>query len=126
MRVLVSGAGIAGNAVAWWLSKAGARVTVIEKAAELLPHGQNVDLMGSALTVIRKMQLLDAVKRANTTEKVIDLQGFTFPSVTSAQNVYRAHCVSHHTGLAVRQHRQQAVRILPSGARLICEPDLSL
>lgn len=69
MRVLISGAGIAGPTLAWFLAKAGARVTIVEKRRSLLPHGQNVDIQGSAITVIKKMGLMDQVRRFNTTEK---------------------------------------------------------
>lgn len=68
-RVLISGAGIAGPTLAFFLAKTGARITVVEKAKSLLPHGQNVDLQGSALTAINKMGLMDQVRAANTTEK---------------------------------------------------------
>jgi 2-polyprenyl-6-methoxyphenol hydroxylase-like FAD-dependent oxidoreductase len=68
MRVLISGAGIAGPTLAWFLAKTGARITILEKNESILPHGQNVDLQGSAVTVIRRMGLLDEVKRRNTKE----------------------------------------------------------
>ncbi|KAI0129588.1 hypothetical protein BJ170DRAFT_281209 [Xylariales sp. AK1849] len=69
MRVLISGAGIAGPTLAWFLAKAGARVTIVEKSQSLLAQGQNIDINGSALTVIKKMGLMDQVRRLNTTEK---------------------------------------------------------
>lgn len=81
MRVLISGAGIAGPTLAWFLAKTGARVTVIEKSRSLLPHGQNVDVQGSAVTAIKKMGLMDEVRRFNTTEKgtqFIDRNGRPF------------------------------------------------
>jgi 2-polyprenyl-6-methoxyphenol hydroxylase-like FAD-dependent oxidoreductase len=81
MRVLISGAGIAGPTLAWFLAKAGARITVIEKSHSLLPHGQNVDIQGAAITVIKKMGLMDQVRRSNTTEKgsqFVDPKGRTF------------------------------------------------
>jgi 2-polyprenyl-6-methoxyphenol hydroxylase-like FAD-dependent oxidoreductase len=83
MRVLISGAGIAGPALAWWLAKTGAHVTIIEKSSAILPHGQNVDIVGSALKVIRKMGLMEEVKRYNTTEKgtqLINPRGQPFAS----------------------------------------------
>lgn len=61
MRVLISGAGIAGPTLARFLAKAGARITIVEKSHFLLPHGQNVDVQGSATTVIEKMGLMDQV-----------------------------------------------------------------
>ena len=70
MRVLVSGAGISGPTLAYFLAKKpGAHITVLEKSHALLPYGQNIDLEGSALTVIHKMGLLDELRRWNTTEK---------------------------------------------------------
>ena len=81
MRVLISGAGIAGPTLAWFLAKAGARITVVEKSQSLLPHGQNVDIQGSAVTVIKKMGLMEQVRRFHTTEKgtqLIDAQGRPF------------------------------------------------
>lgn len=55
-RVLVSGAGIAGPSLAWFLAKTGANITVLEKAPTLLPYGQNIDIKsGSALKVLIKI-----------------------------------------------------------------------
>ncbi|KAK6356163.1 hypothetical protein TWF718_000535 [Orbilia javanica] len=81
MRVLISGAGIAGPSLAWFLARAGILVTTVEKAQCLLPHGQSVDLQGSARKVIKKMGLLDEVLRFHTTEKgtqLIDPKGRPF------------------------------------------------
>ncbi|KAI1848385.1 hypothetical protein JX266_005691 [Neoarthrinium moseri] len=69
MRVLISGAGIAGNTLAWSLAKTGARVVIVEKSQSILPHGQSVDVKDDALTVIKKMGLMDQVLRFNTTEQ---------------------------------------------------------
>jgi 2-polyprenyl-6-methoxyphenol hydroxylase-like FAD-dependent oxidoreductase len=69
MRVLISGAGIAGPAFAWFLAKTGARITVLEKSFASLAQGQNIDISGSAITVIKKMGLLEEIRRFNTTEK---------------------------------------------------------
>jgi 2-polyprenyl-6-methoxyphenol hydroxylase-like FAD-dependent oxidoreductase len=68
LHVLISGAGIAGPTLAWFLAKTGARITIVEKAKSLLPHGQNVDIQGNAINVIKKMELLDEIRRHNTTE----------------------------------------------------------
>lgn len=75
MRVLVSGAGVAGPAVAFFLAKAGAQVTVVDRAAALLPHGQNIDVHGSAVSIIRKMGLMTQLRRYNTKEKGAQLVG---------------------------------------------------
>lgn len=69
MRVLISGAGIAGPTLAWFLAKVGAHITIVEKSPSLLPHGQNVDISGSAIKIIKRMGLIDEVRRFNTSEK---------------------------------------------------------
>jgi len=67
MDVLISGAGIAGPALAYWLSRFGFSVTVVERAPALRPGGQAVDFRGEAhLSVLRRMGVLDAVLAAQT------------------------------------------------------------
>ncbi len=63
IRVLVSGASIAGPALAHWLRRRGAEVTVVEQAPGLRPGGQAVDARGVARDVIGRMGL-DAPVRA--------------------------------------------------------------
>ena len=65
-RVLVTGASIAGPALAHWLFRRGAEVTVVERAPELRPGGQAVDARGVAREVIRRMGLDAAVRAART------------------------------------------------------------
>jgi 2-polyprenyl-6-methoxyphenol hydroxylase-like FAD-dependent oxidoreductase len=65
-RVLVAGASIAGPALAHWLRRRGAGVTVVERAPELRPGGQAVDARGVAREVIRRMGLDAAVRAART------------------------------------------------------------
>jgi 2-polyprenyl-6-methoxyphenol hydroxylase-like FAD-dependent oxidoreductase len=55
IRVLVTGASIAGPALAHWLHRRGAEVTVVEQAPGLRPGGQAVDARGVAKEVIRRM-----------------------------------------------------------------------
>jgi len=64
--VLISGASIAGPALASWLHRYGFEVTVIERAAELRPGGQNVDVRGAGREVARRMGLEDAIRAATT------------------------------------------------------------
>jgi 2-polyprenyl-6-methoxyphenol hydroxylase-like FAD-dependent oxidoreductase len=60
--VLISGAGIAGPALAFWLTKNGYRVTVVELAEGIRPGGQTVDLRGAGADVVERMGLLDQMK----------------------------------------------------------------
>ncbi|WP_174186974.1 FAD-dependent monooxygenase, partial [Nocardia barduliensis] len=66
VRVLVAGASIAGPALAHWLHRRGAYVTVVERAPALRPGGQAVDARGVAKEVIRRMGLDAAVRAART------------------------------------------------------------
>lgn len=65
-RVLVAGASIAGPALAHWMHRREAEVTVVERAPALRPGGQAVDARGVAKEVIRRMGLDAAVRAART------------------------------------------------------------
>lgn len=67
-RVLVTGASVAGPAVAYWLAKTGCEVTVVEQAPTLREGGQNIDVRATGREVIRLMGLEDAVLERNTGE----------------------------------------------------------
>ncbi|MGW7315661.1 FAD-dependent monooxygenase [Streptomyces sp. NPDC054854] len=66
--VLISGASIAGPALAWWLNGYGWRTTVVERFAELREDGQNIDIRGAGREVARRMGIEDAVRAASTGE----------------------------------------------------------
>ncbi|WP_163506598.1 FAD-dependent monooxygenase [Fodinicola acaciae] len=66
VRVLVAGASIAGPALAHWLCRRGARVTVVERALGLRGGGQAVDARGVAREVIGRMGLEARVRAART------------------------------------------------------------
>ncbi|WP_272818746.1 FAD-dependent monooxygenase [Mycolicibacterium rhodesiae] len=64
----MSGAGIAGPALADQLTARGWRTTVIERYPQRRDEGQNVDIRGAAREVVRTMGIEDEVRRANTGE----------------------------------------------------------
>ncbi|MFB7212793.1 FAD-dependent monooxygenase [Streptomyces sp. NPDC056255] len=72
-KVLISGASIAGPALAFWLNRYGFAVTVVEKADGLRGGGYPVDIRGTALEVVRRMGILPRLKDAH-----IDLRRLTF------------------------------------------------
>ena len=74
LRVLVVGASIAGPTAAYWLAKAGAAVTVIERFPSLRTSGQAVDIRTVGVEVMRKMPGMEAAVRAKTTT----LEGMSF------------------------------------------------
>lgn len=77
--VLISGASIAGPALALWLARYGATVTVVEKATVLRTGGQAVDFKGEThRTVLTRMGILDDVLRRQTgghDQTVVDAHG---------------------------------------------------
>lgn len=60
--VLISGAGIAGPSLAFWLSRNGYRVVVVEISPGIRPGGQTVDLRGAGGDVIERMGLIDQMR----------------------------------------------------------------
>jgi 2-polyprenyl-6-methoxyphenol hydroxylase-like FAD-dependent oxidoreductase len=67
MRVLISGASIAGPTLAYWLDRYGFDTTVVERAAALRQGGYAVDFRGEVqLAVLDRMGLLDQVRDHRT------------------------------------------------------------
>ncbi|MEU5220080.1 FAD-dependent monooxygenase [Streptomyces sp. NPDC020807] len=64
--VLVSGASVAGPALALWLHRYGFAPTVVEKAPELRTGGYKVDIRGTAIEVCRRMGILDEIRAHST------------------------------------------------------------
>ncbi|CAM4329632.1 3-hydroxybenzoate 6-hydroxylase 1 [Mycobacterium basiliense] len=69
--VLVSGAGIAGPALAFWLGRIGYHVVVLELADGIRPGGQTVDLRGAGRHVTERMGLLDQMRERSLRQRGI-------------------------------------------------------
>jgi 2-polyprenyl-6-methoxyphenol hydroxylase-like FAD-dependent oxidoreductase len=67
--VVISGAGIAGPALAFWLNKSGYRVTIVELADDIRPGGQTVDLRGAGGDVVERMGLIDQMRQRSLDHK---------------------------------------------------------
>ena len=65
-HVLVSGASVAGPALAFWLRRYGFDVTVVERAPAPRPGGQGIDVRGAGRTVLDRMGITDQVRAAHT------------------------------------------------------------
>ncbi|MBG0828757.1 FAD-dependent monooxygenase [Planomonospora sp. ID67723] len=78
-NVLISGASIAGPALAHWLRRYGFAVTVVERAPAPREGGQAVDFRGAAhMTMLRRMGVLEDIRRLRTTPgplTVVDAAG---------------------------------------------------
>ncbi|HWS38018.1 MAG TPA: FAD-dependent monooxygenase [Actinoplanes sp.] len=80
MRVLVTGASIAGPALAWGLHRAGFEVTLLERSPQQRTTGQNIDIRGIGRDVLRRMGIEDLVKTELTGEagtRFVDRDGRT-------------------------------------------------
>jgi 2-polyprenyl-6-methoxyphenol hydroxylase-like FAD-dependent oxidoreductase len=61
MKVLISGAGIAGPCLAFWLCRHGFDVTIVERAPRLRTGGYIVDFWGAGFDVAERMGLLPKI-----------------------------------------------------------------
>ena len=64
MKIAISGAGIAGPALAYWLLPGGHQLTLIEKAPHFRDGGYVIDFWGVGYIVAERMGILPAVKEA--------------------------------------------------------------
>jgi 2-polyprenyl-6-methoxyphenol hydroxylase-like FAD-dependent oxidoreductase len=77
-RVLISGVGIAGPALAFWLHRYGFEPTLVEQAPAPRTGGQAVDVRGVAIDVLRQMDLYgraDALRTHMQGGSVMDSEG---------------------------------------------------
>ena len=77
-NILISGASIAGPAAAFWLTRYGMNVTVVEKTESLRGGGYPIDIRGSAVEVVKRMGLYERLKLSHVdtrTLEFVDQQG---------------------------------------------------
>src|ERR1043165_713963 len=60
--VLISGGSVAGTALAYWLTRYGFEVAIVELTAELRKGGQAIDVRGPAVEVADKMGVLGTLR----------------------------------------------------------------
>jgi 2-polyprenyl-6-methoxyphenol hydroxylase-like FAD-dependent oxidoreductase len=63
---LISGAGVAGSTLAYWLSRRGFAVTVVERAAGQRSSGNPVDVKGPAIAVAQQMGIMPQLRAARS------------------------------------------------------------
>jgi 2-polyprenyl-6-methoxyphenol hydroxylase-like FAD-dependent oxidoreductase len=76
--VLISGAGVAGPTLAYWLARQGFQPTVVERSQDLRSSGNPVDVRGQALPIAERMDLIPRLRAVATTVtqmRVIDSNG---------------------------------------------------
>jgi 2-polyprenyl-6-methoxyphenol hydroxylase-like FAD-dependent oxidoreductase len=73
LRILIAGAGVAGEALAFWLSRGGHEIVVAERFPQLRSYGAQVDLRGQGIDAAKAMGLMDEIKK-----KLVDEVGVAF------------------------------------------------
>ena len=100
LEVLVVGASIAGPMAAYWLAKAGAHVTVIERFPRLRTNGQGIDIRTTGVTVMRKIPGMEAAVRAKFTQlegmRFVDDDGRPFGTIRATGNPDQQSLVSEY------------------------------
>ncbi|MCC6327125.1 MAG: FAD-binding domain [Acidobacteria bacterium] len=62
MKILISGAGVAGPAAAFWLTRSGHEVVMVERSNELRSGGYVIDFWGLGYDIAEKMGLLAQIR----------------------------------------------------------------
>jgi 2-polyprenyl-6-methoxyphenol hydroxylase-like FAD-dependent oxidoreductase len=78
LKILISGASIAGPTLAHWLARRGADVTVVEQAPSLRQGGHGVDFRGAQMELLDRMGITDEVRARETgmgTQTIVDASG---------------------------------------------------
>ncbi|KAJ5127209.1 FAD/NAD(P)-binding domain-containing protein [Penicillium atrosanguineum] len=90
MKVLVCGGGCAGPALAYWLTRSGHQVTIIERFPALRATGAQIDIRGQGIVTAKRMGLLDTIR-----SKLVDEEGVAL--VDSEGNI-RATVLANKSG----------------------------
>ncbi|KAH8678434.1 hypothetical protein BX600DRAFT_532321 [Xylariales sp. PMI_506] len=96
LKILINGAGIAGNALAFWLSKLGHDVTVLERFPTLRTSGLQLDLRGHGVEVLKRMGLHEAFLAKSVKEdgaQFVDSNGKRvayFPAIDTSKGAAQA------------------------------------
>ncbi len=65
-NILISGASVAGPALAYWLSRYGFNPTVVERAPAVRPGGYAVDFRGAAMKALERMGIIGEIRKLET------------------------------------------------------------
>lgn len=87
MRILVTGAGIAGPTLAYWLLRAGHQVTLVERAPQLRRGGYVVDFWGAGFDVAERMGIVPELRARGyvfTEARSVDRRGRRIASLRPA------------------------------------------
>jgi 2-polyprenyl-6-methoxyphenol hydroxylase-like FAD-dependent oxidoreductase len=85
MRILVSGASIAGPAVAYWLQRYGFEVEIVERADQVRGGGYPIDIRGTALEVVKRMGLHPQLRQAHIDSRALSFVNPDGSTIVSLQ-----------------------------------------
>jgi 2-polyprenyl-6-methoxyphenol hydroxylase-like FAD-dependent oxidoreductase len=108
MKILISGAGIAGLTLAYWLKQYGFEPTIVERAPAVLTGGYKLDMRGSALDVLYRMGIYEKLRQKNTNMQnaiLVDKQGKTIDEMDGE-------AFGHRNGNDLEVVREDICRIL--------------
>ncbi|WP_081236414.1 FAD-dependent monooxygenase [Streptomyces viridosporus] len=113
-KILISGAGIAGSVLAFWLNRYGYAVTVVEKAGAPRSGGYPIDVRGTALEVVRRMGILPQLQDAH-----IDVRRLTFLEGDGSEvaSVHPHHVTGGVTGRDLEARRGHLTDVLHTAVR---------
>lgn len=80
LKVLISGGGIAGPALGFWLARLGYQCTIVERFPSLRASGQQIDVRNQGVDVVERMGLLDEIRKNSVDEaglQFVDTKGNT-------------------------------------------------
>ncbi|KAI8578328.1 hypothetical protein K450DRAFT_266119 [Umbelopsis ramanniana AG] len=90
LKILICGGGCAGPSLAFWLARAGHRVTIVERFPALRATGAQIDIRAQGIEVIKRMGLIDIVR-----SKLVDEEGV---SMVDTNNTTKATILANKTG----------------------------
>ncbi len=82
-NILISGASVAGPALAYWLSRYGFNPTVVERAPAVRPGGYAVDFRGAAMKALERMGIIGEIRKFETRTGAITIVDKTNRKIAS-------------------------------------------
>jgi 2-polyprenyl-6-methoxyphenol hydroxylase-like FAD-dependent oxidoreductase len=124
-NVLISGASIAGPALAFWLTRYGINTTVVEKASSLRGGGYPIDIRGTALDAVERMGLYPQMRAAHVDSQsvaFVDAYGAVSrrsirrrsPVASGAGTSRSAAAISQRSSTPLRRTRRTTNSTIPS------------
>ena len=69
LKVLIVGGGIAGPSLAFWLTRTGHQVTIVERFPSLRASGAQIDIRAQGIDIAKRMGLLETIRSKRVDEE---------------------------------------------------------